>query len=204
MNERNYSIDILKFVCAILVVFLHTGWNLQQEFLPFTRCAVPCFFIISGYLLFDADGIKYERLIRSLSHVGKISLWATLFFFIWKETIKILGSHSIWIPSRESLINWLLFNENPFASHLWYLFAYLYVLIIILFVNYLGKWKILYWMIPFLLMIDLIFGKYSLLLWGWEPPYFVVRNFLFVGLPYFAIGTIIKRSYNDTVSIKKQ
>ena len=24
MIERNYSIDILKFICAILVVFLHT------------------------------------------------------------------------------------------------------------------------------------------------------------------------------------
>ena len=54
-------------------------------------------------------------------------------------------------------------------------------------------WKTLYWITPFLLLTDLVFGKYSLLLWGWEPSSsFYVRNFLFVGLPFFAIGTMIK------------
>ena len=48
MIERNYSIDILKFICAILVVFLHTDCVYHDYILPLTRCAVPCFFMISG------------------------------------------------------------------------------------------------------------------------------------------------------------
>lgn len=51
--------------------------------------------------------------------------------------------------------------------------------------------KKIYYLVPFLLITDLIFGKYSLLLWGQSFPIFFVRNFLFVGLPYFLIGDIL-------------
>ena len=30
MFQRDYSIDILKFACAVLVVFLHTSWRYQD------------------------------------------------------------------------------------------------------------------------------------------------------------------------------
>ena len=55
--QRNYSIDILKFICATLVVFLHTKCAYQDIVLPLTRCAVPCFFMISGYLVYKEGGI---------------------------------------------------------------------------------------------------------------------------------------------------
>ena len=48
--------------------------------------------------------------------------------------------------------------------------------------------KCLVFAAPFLLMGDLILGKYSVLLLGREFPYILVRNFLFVGIPYFCIG----------------
>lgn len=50
-----------------------------------------------------------------------------------------------------------------------------------------GK-KLLYYLTPVLLLGDLMLGKYSLFLWHREFPYVVVRNWLFVGVPYFAIG----------------
>lgn len=42
--ERNHVIDLLKFTCAILVVFLHTKSAYHDALTPITRCAVPCFF----------------------------------------------------------------------------------------------------------------------------------------------------------------
>lgn len=45
--ERNHVIDLLKFTCAILVVFLHTKSAYHDALTPITRCAVPCFFMIS-------------------------------------------------------------------------------------------------------------------------------------------------------------
>ena len=93
MSGRNYSIDILKFVCACLIVFIHTiDWQFYQEFLPLTRCAVPCFFIISGYLLFDKEQgrIIPERLKRNIIHIGKILLWTTLFYLVFDEIVYCL------------------------------------------------------------------------------------------------------------------
>ena len=200
MTERNYSIDVLKFICAVLVVIIHTEWNYRQAVLPIAKCAIPCFFTISGYLLFDKTGIKQERLKRNLIHIGIITFWTTFLFIFLKEVINVIRHSSLWMPSFNDLLVWIVFNDTPVAYHLWYLYAYIYVLMIIMIVNKYEKWRVLYWITPFLLLFDLSFGKYSLLLWGWEPPYIYLRNFLFVGLPYFAIGTIIKRNADYCVS----
>lgn len=52
--------------------------------------------------------------------------------------------------------------------------------------------KIFYVLTPFLLICDLILGKYSILLFNKEFPYIIVRNFIFVGIPYFSIGMFIR------------
>ena len=188
--QRNYSIDILKFICATLVVFLHTQCAYQDIILPFTRCAVPCFFMISGYLLYKEGGIGRERIMRNFKHVAKITLWATILFIFWKEftTIKQGG----FVPSIRQMIEWVVLNECPFGFHLWYLYAYLYVLLVVYIIDKHKQWKWLFISIPFLLMTDLAFGKYSLVVFGKEFPYILVRNFLCVGLPYFALGAMLK------------
>ena len=94
------------------------------------------------------------------------------------------------------LIRFFVFNESPFSGHLWYLGALLYVLLII---AILRKVKLLdkaLFVIPVLLIVDLVFGKYSLLIWGKEFDYIYVRNFLFVGLPYFLIGYTLNKKSN--------
>ena len=60
MNQRNHSIDILKFVCATLIVCLHTYSKWHDVFIPLTRCAVPCFLMISGFLLYSEKGFGRE------------------------------------------------------------------------------------------------------------------------------------------------
>lgn len=62
--------------------------------------------------------------------------------------------------------------------------------------------KYLGFVTPFLLMGDLILGKYSILLLGREFPYILVRNFLFVGIPYFCIGRLIRNGFGKRVSKK--
>ena len=191
MDNRNHSIDILKFVCSILVIFGHTYyWRYFHELLPVLRCVVPCFFIISGYLLFDEERqmIQPDRLKRNIIHIVKISLWATLFFIVWQEVLYITSHNGhIWVPSLKSMMQWVFLNQNPFVYHLWYLFAYLYVLLIIMLVNKYNKWKMLYYLIPLLLAPHCV-----LLLSNLNCSFLYVRNFLFIGLPFFAIGTIIK------------
>lgn len=59
-------------------------------------------------------------------------------------------------------------------------------------------------MFPCLLIIDLMFGKYSLLLWEQEFSYIHLRNFLFMGLPYFGLGACIKAKKIQSKSKCKQ
>jgi hypothetical protein len=78
------------------------------------------------------------------------------------------------------------------GGHLWYLFALFYVLLIVFLFE--KKWsrQKLYPLIPVLLLLDLVFGKYSRLLFGVAIPQIVVRNFICVGLPFFLLGDLIK------------
>lgn len=85
------------------------------------------------------------------------------------------------------------------GGHLWYLGAILYVLIIVFLADKFNFSIILYYLIPILLVCDLLFGKYSLLIWGREFPVCYVRNFLFVGLPYFCIGRLIQSGMGNRI-----
>lgn len=88
-------------------------------------------------------------------------------------------------------MKFLFLCASPFQGHLWYLSSILYVLVgIALFEK---KWKRekLYWLIPVLLVSYLIFGKYDRLLLGRDLPMSLVRNEVFVGLPFFLLGDYI-------------
>ena len=202
MKERYYSIDVLKFVCAILVVILHTNFKYHDAILPITRCAVPCFLLISGFFLYSDEkkAIGQERLVRNIKHIFHIMLWSTMLYASVKIGMSILHGESA-LPSMRQWFNFIVFNDNPFGFHLWYLGAYLYVLVIMLVVDKHRLWKPLMWATPLLLLGDLLFGKYSLLLLHHEYPYVYVRNFLFVGLPYFMIGVWIKAHRDKFLSV---
>lgn len=191
--QRCYNLDSLKFLCAVLIVFLHTYTPYQECILPLTRCAVPCFFIVSGYLMYSADRLHFaERLRRGVKRMLRILLWSTLLFAVVKFLFAFKTQDFSFIRWKP-LIEFVLFNENPFGFHLWYLGAYLYTLVFFLVLVRTGKLKWTYWFIPCLLLIDLCFGKYSIALWHREFPYIYVRNFLCVGIPYFSIGLLISR-----------
>lgn len=191
--KRLYNFDILKMVCAILIVFLHVYTPYQEYILPLTRCAVPCFLIISGFLIYSDNITKLEeRLKRGIKRIISIFIWSTAVFMIVKFIFAIHNNDFSFLSFR-TLLNFVLFNVNPFGFHLWYLGAYLYTLIIVLVFCKKNKMKYLYCIVPLLLLLDLCFGKYSIVLWHREFPYILTRNFLCVGIPYFCIGMYLSK-----------
>lgn len=200
--KRLNNIDLLKFICAVLVVFLHMGTPYQQYILPLTRCAVPCFLIISGYFIFNADDAKFQaRLKKNIRKIFRVLVWSTLLFAVVKFMFAF-KQHDFSFLSLKALVKFVVLNENPFGFHLWYIGAYLYTLLIVLFLERRGWLKCLYWAAPILLMTDLCFGKYSLVLWNMEIPFICVRNFLCVGIPYFAVGMFIKKWRGTLLGIR--
>ena len=151
--------------------------------------------MITGY--FYSDIVAQHREKKQLKKIFFLAVEANILFFIWNIAIDILRrediiSHIQSIFTGKNLLEFLALNESPLAGHLWYLGAILYVLVIVLLSDRFNCKKVLYYLTPVLLIVDLIFGKYSLLIFHREFPYILVRNFLCVGIPYFCIGNLIR------------
>lgn len=200
---RLKSIDILKTICAFLVVCIHIPFPGLGFLTPLTRIAVPIFFIITGY--FYPDSMKKDGGIRQIKRILYLAIQANLIYLLWDCVYAVISRNKdIFsnIITLNNLLKFVLLNDSPLSGHLWYLGAILYVLIVIFILEKIKLKKILYYMVPILLIGDLILGKYSIVFWGREFPYILVRNFLFVGIPYFCIGCMIKESEEVKISRK--
>ena len=191
---RNHSIDILKFVFAVIVVIGHGGIPDAPKYLVPIRFALFCFFMISGYLIEKPDIAKTnESIKKSIIHLLKTFFYCFLIFFptylfivfYYKEDVLFDG----W-----NIVNICVFNETPFWMHFWYLSAYFYLLIFMYFFNKLPNRNTLIFALPLLLIIALLLGPYSELILGRKFDIFIYRNAWFMGLPSFCMGAIIKRT----------
>ncbi len=212
--KRYYGLDILKCICALLVICIHEPFAgiVGKNIVHLARVAVPIFFMITGF--FYQPIIDRKREAAQIKKTFKFFLWANLFFmglqFVFSLAKFILTSAGasafdefISYFSLESIFNFIILNESPFSSHLWYLGAILYVLLIAYALRKIGWFKILYWATPVLLLADLVFGKYAKVFWGHSFDYIYVRNFLCVGIPYFTIGVLIYKNKDKISSFLK-
>lgn len=190
---RNYSLDTLKLICAIFVIFAHTPqpgiW--ENYITPLLRCAVPIFFMMSGYFTYGKKDIKhtiYKRITQLLT------IFVIVFLFYFSLFMIANGKDSLEHLSVLFSYNFILLNTVPYSMHLWYIAAYIYVLLIILLVDKYNLYNWLFYITPILLLSGLLIGKYSeILLSHYYPPNYT-RNFLFTGLPFFTLGMFIKKA----------
>ena len=187
----------MKALCAFLIVCIHVPFpgKVGAYFTALTRIAVPVFFMITGY--FYSDTVARHKEKHQIKKILYLLVEANALFFIWNIALNVLRRENIVAYIRSiftgmNLLKFFLLNESPLAGHLWYLGAILYVLVIVLLVDKLDCRKLLYYLTPVLLIADLAFGKYSLLIFRREFPYILVRNFFCVGIPYFCIGNLIR------------
>lgn len=107
MENRNYSIDLIRLVAILGVIIIHTSTYFIDRTAAFTftfyvlhiinqasRFAVPSFFVISGFLL----GSKYHNILNPI-------------IFYKKRISKILIPYLLW-----SLIYFLIIFPNPINS----------------------------------------------------------------------------------------
>ncbi len=189
--QRNYSVDILRFLCAYLVITLHihTPYSAYTE--PIARCAVPLFFMMSGFF----GKAKIYRLL-------KIIVLSTL-VYLFVNILPPIGEIKEGLPWWKTQIAIVFFNENPSAFHLWYLSAYLYVLLLIPLIKKYNMWQLAYMIVPLLLAVGIVLGKYSNLLFHRDFYAFLSRNFLCVGLPFYLIGHLIAENKERLLCHKK-
>ena len=141
--------------------------------------------MISGYFY------RKEKAVGRIKKIGILFIEANLLYIAWSL---LYGTVSGNYPSVgiKAVLKFFFLNVSPFGGHLWYLGAILYVLIVVYVVDKTGVRRTLYYLTPLLLLTDLVLGKYSLLIFGREFPYILVRNWLFTGIPFFALGMLMR------------
>ncbi len=198
--SRNLGIDILKMICSFLVVYIHAPMPgmIGEAIYMVSRVAVPVFFIITGF--FYLDTVQNGKTFLQIRKIFQLFLISNGIFFLkelaaaWTPR-ESLHSFIVNLIHIQTIKDFFVFNASPFCYHLWYMGAILYTLMIMAWVYRPGTKKYLWACIPALLAIDLLFGDYSVIVFGKTFPVHYVRNFLCVGIPYFLIGTIIREYY---------
>ncbi len=200
---RNKSLDAAKAVAAFLVVCIHVSFPGQtgQIIKVFARCAVPFFFMISGYFCYYENRSAAAKIPLKMKHITKLFVGSVLFYFAWEFLIKTLCGEDVsaWLKGVTDIAHLKEFiicnSTSPVRAHLWFLPALLYCYAVDFIIE---KWKLrkaAYCCIPVLLAI---------LLWRAEFCRFAgvfyrtmeYRNFLFTGMSFFLAGQMIHENQN--------
>ena len=193
--QRFSGIDVLKCVAAYMVVIIHfvntaegsdTEIFLSQVCNAQARAALPVFFMITGF--FYGSMIKRGGLSRHIKKILVLTIIATFFYVFYVGLLFCLyeGTLSEYISqtfSSQKLMEWLFLNNAPAGIHLWYLYAVIYVLILMSVMDSLRLSKFLYVLGISGFVILLIYNYTTV---SSEVPY--TRNFMFMGLPFVSLG----------------
>lgn len=134
-KKRFVGFDILKFICAFLVVCIHTPFpgDAAAYFTALTRIAVPIFFMITGY--YYCEMLESGKVAGQIKKILLLVIEANSLYLTWKCFYAVASGNGLaqYIEvtfTVENIAKFLVLNESLFYGHLWYLGAILYVLII--------------------------------------------------------------------------
>lgn len=189
--SRASSLDVMKCFAAFCVVWIHYGSGWLS---PIVRCAVPIFFVITGYYYpMMVEKGQFWRHIRKLvvMVLCASALYGamTLTSLIRHDTLGEWVSHTFRL---RHIVELIIFDNAMFGAHLWYFYAVLYGL----FIFYLtDKWRLTKWLryaVPLLFLVHFSRNFTSF-------PCTLVRNFLFMGLPCMMVGRSIRENRDKAI-----
>ncbi len=204
MKEKNYQLEVLRVISCINVILIHVcnlysrsfGQISDGEYVfsviinAMARTSVPIFFMISGATSLGSN-YDFKKWIKKVISTGCVLLLASVLYRVWNI-----------VYFARSYDYYEIF-KTPTKLHLWYLYAYLGILIILPFLQKMfkdldKKFEIGFVVIWFVLLIayrvcyrlDMSIA-YPIPLVG-EPYY----------IGYFVLGHLINK-YKDQMKIKQ-
>ncbi len=219
--KDNKLIYAARFIACLFVITIHAKIPgiIGAFVFSVSRFAVPFFFAVSGrFLLYDHGNAPVtdvseirKKTKRALVRLLKITGIVYLVHLAFSFCFHMAKGYSVpeYLASKFNLFeacNFLLFNSGRFVydgsyvfDHMWFLFALIYVYALIyIFAPVLRKW---YKALIGILLALLFFGEllqtyYPVRLFGIGiSTWYVMRNWLFVGIPFVLIGIL----FNDLV-----
>ena len=128
MNRRNLNIDLIKILACFFVVALHTQRNYQLELIHnpilyyISRCAVPLFLMVNGYLLLKKERIDYKYVFHKIKNILIVILFWTFAYCIL-DTIRkeeITNIFDIFVGT---------FTQDGALAHLWFFWTLIIIYI---------------------------------------------------------------------------
>lgn len=215
VRELN-CIDLMKFICSILVVSIHTSpfkginINLHNGYSIITKLTVPFFFITAGYFLFRKIKIGKNNFEENKKFIVKYIKRLTLLYCLW-SFIYLLFDLFNWISKGGFKAKYILIYIRDFLfvglpEILWYFPALICAVIAIDYLlKYLSINKIVlissifyflgllessyYGLISNMRVVSKILEYYRLI-------FYSSRNGLFFGFLFVAIGAFIAMKKN--------
>ena len=201
-SQRNNCVDILRIVSAFCVICLHhftgTGYPLGEELPAMARFAVPLFFMISGYYAAGFDG---ARRVKQMKKLLILTVASNIGYFLYRLWDAASGQYvSAFIKEKFTLNAFWTFlwsGESSVASHLWFLSALLYIVILDhLLLSRLQKMKhgraIVTAVAVVLFVAGLSYYHINTTILHQVLPYQNYRNFLLMGTPFYLFGKLLR------------
>ena len=191
-NKRNAWLDLIKLIASFMVVFIHIGFygTVGDVINAVARFAVPLFFAVSGFFTLNASA---KTIRRRLIKLLVIYLIASIVYHV--ENLINIGFKD-YIANSFGIGDFLgfIFLNLPFSSvHLWFLLALIYVYLIwLLVIKFSINEKALFIISVVCLAIHLMLGE-GLALFNIRIHESIVRNFAFMGFPFFTLGYLANK-----------
>lgn len=224
-KEQNYyySIDIAKFICAILVIAIHSApFGSDALILNYSlkhyiaRIAVPFFFVASGFFYFKSNDYHDYNTTKAKKYLARLfflyAFWCLVYFpyhidACFKNSKGMVHGVLIYLKS-------FVFEGGHF--HLWYVISLFFaILILSIFIKCRMKINHVLVISVVLYCIGLLGQGYSFLLNPlreysviWNALVFIkkiigtTRNGLFEGLLFVTMGLILA-TYKNNLASKK-
>lgn len=196
--KRNLWLDLYKIFLAFLVICIHFVGETYSHHVLY-RIAVPTFFMISGYYLYNKDEVinlsKAKNFIKRCFKYLLIGFGVYIIydFIMCYVDDKGVGYYFTTLFYEDFLFEFFFLNRPPtyHSYQIWFLIALFTISLVHYFMIKYKKEKYYKFIIPIGICIYLFFSGYMRLFQYTDMPIRYTRNAWFFGLPLFAIGYLM-------------
>lgn len=201
-KNQNQSINLLKGIACIAVVFIHVPFPgvFGQLVIALARSGVALFFVISGFYLYqDENKDVLKALPQKIKRTAKLTIIAFSIYLVWESFVrlvgggveKVIGWYTSELFTFNNLLKIVFTSYDPVVGHLWFLVALLE--------SYMIFWCMLkanikIYSLPALTVLEIhimlmAFSHINDLKWDMT----IFRSVWFYGFPFMVLGYCLRK-----------
>lgn len=192
--SRNYNLDLIKILACIAVVGLHTLNKeisvVSQSLYYVCGFAVPAFFMATGYVLLNRDGVSKNYSWKKINNVLKVVLLWSLLIFIAYMSVKVIKNElvlQVFIVFPKTFLGG--FIQRGYLWQFWYLGALIIIYAIYPFLMRNRQRMTLIWILLASIGVLIQITSYVA---GTPVQRYIIQTFrLWTWIQYFMLGGLI-------------